>query len=160
MRRFLSVANQIAKGIATVVFVAGSVTFVYSYVEGYVDPVMGPLSLEDVHPVEGEAFTVRFDGVAEKLRACDWVESRWYVGERFAPSVRTVWTFQGPPVVRPVGTLVWPDMTVQMTPEQLFHDSHADVVHKCPWNPWSTVTPFYDSNDDIPLPEYLFKGRI
>ena len=155
--RFFAVANEVAKVIATVLFVTGAVTFGYSFIEGYVDPVMGPLTFEDVHQVEDEAFTVRFDGVADKLRACDWVESRWYVGERFAPSVRTVWTFTGPPEVRPTGTLVWPDMTVQMTPEQLFHDSHADVVHKCPWSLWNTVTPFYDSNDDIPLPAYLFK---
>ena len=90
MRRFLSVVNQTAKGIATVVFVAGSVTFAYSYIEGYVDPVMRPLSLEDVHPVKGEAFTVRFDGVAEKLRACDWVAGMLASGLRpaFAPSGR------------------------------------------------------------------------
>ena len=157
MIRALKIANQMAKGGATVIFVTGSVTFVYSYFEGYIDPVMGPLTFEDVRQVSDEAFTVQFDGVADKLRACDWVESRWYVGERFAPSVRTVWTFTGPPEVRPTGTLVWPDMTVQMTPEQLFHDSHADVVHKCPWSLWDTVTPFYDSNDDVPLPAYLFK---
>tara|TARA_R110000823_G_scaffold5692_4_gene22444 strand:- start:778 stop:1263 length:486 start_codon:yes stop_codon:yes gene_type:complete len=157
MIRALKIANQIAKGGATVIFVTGSVTFAYSYFEGYIDPVMGPLTFEDVRQVSNEAFTVQFDGVADKLRACDWVESRWYVGERFAPSVRTVWTFTGPPEVRPTGTLVWPDMTVQMTPEQLFHDSHADVVHKCPWSLWDTVTPFYDSNDDVPLPAYLFK---
>ena len=157
MIRALKIANQLAKDGAAVIFVTGSVTFAYSYVEGYIAPVMGPLTFEDVRQVSDEAFTVQFDGVADKLRACDWVESRWYVGERFAPSVRTVWTFTGPPEVRPTGTLVWPDMTVQMTPEQLFHDSHADVVHKCPWALWNTVTPFYDSNDDIPLPAYLFK---
>jgi hypothetical protein len=148
--RFLAVANDVAKVIATVILVTGAVTFGYSFIEGRVDPVMGPLTFEDIRQVDGEEFAVRFDGVAEKFRVCDWVESRWYVGERFASSARTGWSWTGPPEVRLTGELVWDDMTVQMTPEQLLHDSHADTVHKCPWSPWNTVTPFYDST---PLPE-------
>ena len=155
MRAFLQLLNEAAKVFATVVVIAGSVTFAYSYVEGYVDPVMGPLSFENVHRTGDEEFSVTFDGVAQKLRACDWVESRWYVGERFEPSVRTVWAFTGPPEVRPEGTLRWRDMTVQMTAKQFYHNSHADVVHKCPWSAWNTITPFYDSNDDTPIPAYL-----
>tara|TARA_R110000737_G_scaffold153408_4_gene182677 strand:+ start:3479 stop:3967 length:489 start_codon:yes stop_codon:yes gene_type:complete len=155
MRAILQLLNEAAKIFATVVVVAVSVTFAYSYVEGYVDPVMGPLAVSGVRPIDDAQFAVEFDGAALKLRQCDWVESRWYIGERFEPSVRTLWTFTEPPAVRLTGELVWNDMTVQMTPEQLLHDSHADTVHKCPWSAWNTVTPFYDSNDDIPIPAYL-----
>tara|TARA_R110000764_G_C11029370_1_gene385337 strand:- start:39039 stop:39524 length:486 start_codon:yes stop_codon:yes gene_type:complete len=157
MGRWLRIVNETAQGIATVILIGGGVTFAYSYVEGYTNPVMGPLAVSNVHPLEDEQFAVGFDGTAMKLRQCDWVESRWYIGKRFEPSVRTLWTFSEPPEVRLTGELAWHDMTVQMTPEQLLRDSHADTVHKCPWSPWNTVTPFWDSNDDIPVPAHLIK---
>jgi hypothetical protein len=40
-----------------------------------------------------------------------------------------------------------------MSPQELFQNSHANVVHQCSWGLWRTITPFYDSNDDVPMPE-------
>jgi hypothetical protein len=59
--RFLAVANDVAKVIATVILVTGAVTFGYSFIEGRVDPVMGPLTFEDIRQVDGEEFAVRFE---------------------------------------------------------------------------------------------------
>jgi len=135
---------------ALMVFLFGG-TFVYSLVEGYVDPVVTPMQISNPR-VGPSQYDVTFDGTAEKLRNCDWVESRWYIGERFELSVRTVWLFAGPPEVRSEGALAWRDQVAAMSPQELFQNSHADVVHRCPWRLWNTVTPLYDSNDDVPMP--------
>jgi hypothetical protein len=152
MGRFLRKLDSLVFGAATLLVLFFSATFIYSLVEGYVDPVVSKLQIENPRVGPNE-FDVTFDGQAEKLRNCTWIESRWYIGERFELSVRTNWLFAGPPQVRTGGTLVWRDQVVSMTPQELYHNSHADVVHTCPWRLWNVVTPLYDSNDDVPVPQ-------
>ena len=152
MIKAIRTLDQLAWRIALFILLAGGTGYAYSWAEGYVDPVMEPLTIFNVRQGPTE-FEVTFDGSATKLRNCVWISSRWWVGERFGSSVRTSWAYAGPPLVRGAGDLTWENQTVLMSPQQLYQHSHADVVHKCPWRLWNTVTPFYDSDPDTPLPE-------
>ena len=149
---FSKCLDRFMVGAAVSLVLASTLSFSYSLIEGYVDPVLTPLVITNprLGPTE---FDVTFDASAEKLRNCDWIESRWYIGERFEHGVRTRWTFAGKPMVRAKGVLIWFDQTAQMTPQELFQNSHADAVHQCPWRLFPTVTPIWDSNDDLPAPD-------
>ena len=138
IRKFDGAALIVAIGILIMVVFAGPI----GRITGAIWPVMGPLTISNVR--EAPPFVTRFDGEAIKLRDCIWEESRWYIGERDGPSVRTIWTFSGPPVVREKGGHGWTDMTVLMAARDLMNNSYADAVHDCGW-PWLTITKFYDS---------------
>ena len=149
VRKFDNFAFHLA---AAFVIVLAS-TYIYSLVEGYVDPVMEPLEISNIRRGPSE-FDVTFDGQAVKLRGdCEWIESRWYIGQRWERNQRTRWDFTGRPQIRKEGLLVWKDQIAAMSPQELVQNSHANTVHKCPWRPWRTVTPFYDSNPDAEIPE-------
>ena len=152
MKKLLKVINAWVFGAAVSLVLFFSVTFIYAVFEGFIDPVVTPLQIENPRVGPNE-FDVTFDGSSQKLRNCDWLESRWYIGERFELSVRTSWLFAGPPEVRESGLMEWRDQVVSMAPRELYQNSHADVVHRCPWRLWDVVTPFWDSNDDVPVPQ-------
>jgi hypothetical protein len=151
-RKFVRWINNVAFAGALSLLLLSSVAYVYSWVEGYVDPVMSPMEISNARRGPTE-FSTTFDSASTKLRECVWLESNWYIGERGGPSVRTLWQFSGPPTIRTTGELEWLDQTVNMSPQELFQNSHANVIHQCPWRLWYTVTPLYDSNDDVPVPE-------
>ena len=133
---------------AAALIVLGAVfSFGYSLVEGRINPVMGQLTIS--HLVEAPPFLTTFDGEAVKLRDCDWVESRWYIGRRDGMAVATLWEYAGPPRIRESGDLEWISQTVRMARGDLLNNSFADVVHNCPWQPWATVTPFYTATGEL-----------
>jgi len=145
--------DKFAFHLAAVLIATLGLTYMYSKVEGYIDPVMEPLKIYNIRRGPSE-FDVTFDGQAVKLRGdCEWIESRWYIGERWERSQRTQWDFTDRPQIREGGLLVWEDQIAAMTPQELVQNSHADTIHSCPWRLWPVVTPFYDSDDDLELPE-------
>jgi len=149
VRKFDDFAFHLA---AAFVILIGS-TFLYSLVEGYVDPVMAPLEISNIRRGPSE-FDVTFDGKAVKLRGdCEWIESRWYIGQRWERSQRTKWNFTSRPQIRKGGLLVWKDQIAAMSPQELVQHSHVSTVHDCPWRIWHVVTPFYDSDPDAEMPE-------
>jgi hypothetical protein len=151
-RKLLKWINNVAFAGALSLLSLGAVAYVYSWVEGYIDPVMTRLEISNVRQGPTE-FSITFDGTATKLRDCTWIETNWYIGERGDRSVRTDGDYSGRPRINGAGLLTWADQTVEMSPQELFQNSHANVVHQCPWGLWRTITPFYDSNDDVPMPE-------
>lgn len=153
MRYFVAKINAWAFHLAAALAAGIGITFVYSLVEGYIDPVMAPLEISNLRRGPSE-FDVTFDGQAVKLRGnCEWIESRWYIGERWERSQRTKWDFSGRPQIRGAGVLVWEDQIAAMSPQELVRTAHASTVHNCPWRIWKVVTPFYDSDPDAPTPE-------
>ncbi|NKB28265.1 MAG: hypothetical protein GKR99_12200 [Rhodobacteraceae bacterium] len=97
-------------------------------------------------------------GRARRLRNCNWVETRWWLGRRGEQRVPVVVEFRDPPQIRSEGETGWVGMVVQgMLPDQVLRNSHSDVVYRCYGGPWSgleTIVPFYDGvGQDIGLLE-------
>lgn len=122
-------------------------------------PVITPLTITNIsaRDVAGQAQpdTV-IAGHATRLRGCDFHELRWYLGQRGSQRTPIAVTFLDPPTVRTTGETSWEGIVVlDIAPEQVLRNSHADAVHRCYSGPWSsinTVTPFYDGrSQDIGL---------
>ena len=152
MKKVLKWVNDFAFLLAAALIIVSAGAYAYSWVEGYVDPVMTPLQISN--PRQGPTqFSTTFDSQSTKLRGdCVWIGTNWYIGERDDLSVRTEGAYSDRPTINGAGVLTWLNQTVEMSPDELFLNSHANVVHQCPYRLWQTVTPFYDSNDDMPVP--------
>ena len=145
IRRF----DEAAFRLASIIVLFAVLSFGYSLFEGRINPVMGQMTISNARMAQ--PYRVTFDGEAENLRVkCDWIESRWYIGQRDGLAVATVWDYAGAPRVRSVAgarsvALTWIDQNALMTRHDLTTNSYADAVHQCPWQPWKTVTPFWTS---------------
>ena len=113
-------------------------------VEGYWFPVMGALTIEDPSPMPPPHYRTKWRGSADKLRDCSFVELQWFLGARNGRKVSVKVDFTDPPEVRGAGRLHFQGIVIQLDPYETRTNSHADVIHKCPWRPWNTRTPFYD----------------
>tara|TARA_R110002167_G_scaffold74809_2_gene209099 strand:- start:312 stop:908 length:597 start_codon:yes stop_codon:yes gene_type:complete len=138
--------NELASHIAALLVLLAAASFGYSLVEGRINPVMGPLQVTQVYGSE-QPYNTIFDGEADKLRDCTWIESRWYIGSRDGANVRTLWDYSGPPKVRREGRLEWQGQSARMSQHDLLRNSFADTVHDCGL-PWKTVTPFYEATGE------------
>lgn len=87
-------------------------------------------------------------GHARRLRNCNWVETRWWLGRRGAQRVPVEVRFRDPPQIRATGDTSWTGIViVALTAEQVLRHSHADVIYRCYGGIWSaveTIVPFYD----------------
>ena len=122
--------------------------FVYEFggvIEGRLFPVMGQLELRDAMAVPPPEYRTRWKGRAMKYRNCNFVRLEWYMGPRHGRHVEVDVGFTDPPEIRNAGELHWNGIVISLSAESTLRNSHADVLHKCPWRPWLTRTPFFTS---------------
>lgn len=128
-------------------------------IEARVWTVITPLTITSIsaRPVDlSEHDDTVIAGHAIRLRDCTFLELRWYLGQRGSPRVPVGVTFLDPPQVRTSGETAWKGIVVlDLTPEQVLRNSHADAVYSCYSGPWASirsVMPFYDGrSQDVGL---------
>lgn len=115
------------------------------WVEPRLFPIITRLEVTAIRPEAGGSVLA---GRAVRLRACDWVETRWYLGRRGARRVPIEVRYRDAPQIRPTGGTAWEGIVlVDLAPQQVLANSHADAVYRCYGGPLSgveTVMPFYD----------------
>lgn len=111
-------------------------------IEGRVFPVAGPAVVEEIDRFE-DGWTY-FSMSAPKRRDCNWRSTKFYLGDRSNGNVPVAFEHLDRPQVRGPGRQYWPSSRIQLSPDQLLNNAHADVAHTCGWGLWLTVTPFYN----------------
>lgn len=125
----------------------------FGRLEGRLFPVVADTHL--FSPSLFEEGTHKWGATSRKLRDCRPLLNdqgsyvTWWFGSRAGGKVRVAATFGDPPAVRDKGTIWWQDLRISLDPVSVTDNSHADVIHQCPWRPWKTVTRFYDANDRV-----------
>lgn len=114
-------------------------------IEGRLLPVTTPVVLSNPTPTPPPSYRHTWEGRATKLRECEFVAASWYLGSPDGRRVAVAFDFTDPPKVRGEGELVWTGVRISLDPDEVRQNSHAYVLHQCPWRPWLTRTPFYDS---------------
>ncbi len=115
--------------------------------EGVLFPVMSPLILKGlIEGQEGGNVTI-WSGSSFKLRECNYVRTEWFLGPRGGRKVQTDIHYTDKPEVRRKGEHVWSGIVVVLDEISVRVNSHADVIHKCPYRIWETRTPWYTSGD-------------
>ena len=111
--------------------------------EGRFFPVASQVVLYDPVPHVPPAYQYVWKGRAQKLRDCEFVALDWYLGKRGGGRVGIAAKFLDAPQVRRTGLIQFERIVIALEKDALISNSHADVIHKCPWRPWQTRTPFY-----------------
>jgi len=144
---FKSFLDEIVYRVASCIVIVTAATLAFSLVEGKLYPVVGELTVTNPRARHHE-YTTEFDGSAEKYRDCVWKRTEWYIGSRQGSAVKTTGGYSGPPALNLVGRLTWEGQYARMSRSELLTKSYANVVHRCPWRLWDTVTPFYTSTGE------------
>lgn len=125
----------------TAVFIHGTA----GEIEGRLFPVMGRLTIYDPEPFPPPDYRTRFRGRAVKRRNCEFVRVEWFLGPRDGAHVEVRFEYTDPPMLRATGEHAWNGILIHLSPDVVLSNSHADVLHRCPWRPWLTRTPYYDA---------------
>lgn len=125
---------------------AMTIIFVQSFaggIEGRFFPVVAPVVLSDPRPDDPSITRYRWTGEVQKIRDCEFVRIEWNLGLRAANHVAVPFEFRSSPKVRGPGAFSV-DMLISLEPRRVVDNSHADALHRCPFRPWLTRTPFHN----------------
>ncbi|MGB1215523.1 MAG: hypothetical protein ACPG4X_19290 [Pikeienuella sp.] len=112
--------------------------------EGRLFPVVGKITLSNPEAAPPPTYRTRWEGSADKHRDCEFIKLEWFLGPRNGRRVQVHSEFTDLPEVRHIGALSWDGLLIALDPAETLANSHADVLHQCPYRPWLTRTQFYD----------------
>lgn len=120
-------------------------------------PVATPLTITRIVATPDGA---RLEGFAQRLRGkCDWVATRWWIGQRGQSRVPIKVEFLDKPEIRGEGRMAWAGILLNISPDQVVRNSHSDTLYSClpgeALGSVKTISRFYDGNgqDAALLPE-------
>lgn len=124
---------------------------------GKLAPVVSTLRVDESSVRASDAGVTVFSGEARKYRDCSWRSVEWFLGPVGGMSVPALARFLDPPQLRRAGVVRWEGIEVQISTNDLLHNSHAYVVHRCPlprllrpvlghFAPWNTRSLYYDAS--------------
>ena len=114
--------------------------------EGRFFPVVNQVELISFRPTPPPVYRTEWQARGVKLRSCEFIRIEWFLGQRNAPRVGVSVEFLDPPRVWGVGGMTWHRLTISLSPDETLHNSHGDVLHRCPMRPWLTRTQFFTSS--------------
>lgn len=126
---------------ALLVYIVGAIA---PKLEGRFFPVNTPLELFDPAAFPPPAYQYVWRARAQKLRDCEFVRIEWFLGQRAGGRVLISAEFLDAPQIRPLGIIELDRLVIALDQDAVLSNSHADVIHKCPWRPWQTRSPLYN----------------
>ena len=114
--------------------------------EGRFFPVVNQVELISFRPTPPPAYRTEWQARGVKLRSCEFVRIEWFLGQRGTPRVGVPVEFLDKPRVWGTGDMIWDQLSISLSPSDTRHNSHGDVLHRCPWRPWDTRTQFFTSS--------------